>query len=83
MFTLIAHWRLAVSLICGIEIRIRKGVQQKIGPRETIDKRFVVVIHGMAIEYLSCVESVIACTLQPYWEKVIIETSFNKLGIAT
>lgn len=79
----VADWRVVVSLVGGIEIRIRVGIEQEVGSVESSNVWGVVVVYSVRIEQLANVIRLISSALQPDWKKIGIEFSFHEFRIST
>lgn len=72
-----------VALISGIQVGICVWIQHEIGPIESFYMGRVVVINTMPIHEFPYVVGVVSSALEPDGEEIIIEASFNELGIST
>lgn len=79
----VAHWRVVISLVGGVEIGIRVGIEQEVGSVESSNVWGIVVVHGVCIEQLAHVVCLISSALQPDWKEIGIESSFHEFRIST
>lgn len=80
---LVADRWFVVALICRVEVAVRVGIQQEIGPGETRDMRAIVVVHCVGVEELASIIGIVARFLEPDGEEVGVKSTLHELGVAT
>jgi hypothetical protein len=76
-----AYGWVLVALSSGIQVLIRKRIQEKVGSSPTSGVGRVVVVGCVGVKQLASVEGAIAAGLEPDWKVVFIVTFVDKLGI--
>jgi hypothetical protein len=76
-----AYGWILIALCSGIQVLIRKRVQEKIGCGPTSGVGRVVVVGCVGVKQLASVEGTVAARLEPDWKVVLIVAFVDKLWI--